>query len=375
MSNLKQIIESHRKEDLTATQKKYFKLLDEIQKLSKSKEEEEASLKDLLNKYNTHLKPIIEETAIKSKQLAILLDQKSEQHNLPEKTMDLFSDLIVYFIANYHNSFPQNDITKELEEKWDQSLMMGDIFGNKKDFENSIFREELKNQFGIDIDEDFDFTKQDSFEKFFKDHAEQLHEVQKRIHEEKASKKKTKKELLREQNEKIEKRTTREIYIGLAKILHPDRAISEEDRLAKEAAMKQATDAYDKNDIITLLNLEIKYFNYDAEDLLRLSNEKINNLIKSLTTQKSQLKSEMDMIKFNPIYMPIHAYTTAGTKAVRQRLFDNDFGSSKHNLNIIQDVEKRINILYSKKDIKQFVEQMHTIFDLDNYDDDFPFVI
>jgi FtsZ-binding cell division protein ZapB len=361
MSDLTQLIQSQQKENLNTTQKKYFQLIEEIEEIKKEKDLEELFLNQLLNKYTNFLKPLIEENCHACKNMAITIDKMVDQFKLPNRTFNQCGRLINFLLSTYHKEFAPDGITKRISETW--SHLEDSNAAYEKEVEEINFRKSVKKQFNIDLDPAFDFSDPNAIDNFFEQYREEINEANRIKQESQKSKKKTKKELVREENEKLEKRTTREIYIGLAKILHPDRATNDEDRLAKEEAMKQATDAYERNDVIALLQLEIKYFKYDAQDLLKLSKDKINHLINSLKSQKNNLKSEVDQIKLKPLFRPIAVYATAPSKSSRLKLFDDDFAAIKQNNKAFQLIMNDLQTIYHKNDFKHIMDHIFPMFE------------
>jgi hypothetical protein len=84
----------------------------------------------------------------------------------------------------------------------------------------------------------------------------------------------------------------RSIYRQLASALHPDRASDEAERQRKNALMGEANAAYERKDLVTLLNLQLQAELVDPDHLERLSDERLKSLTLLLKRQVADLERE-----------------------------------------------------------------------------------
>ncbi len=84
----------------------------------------------------------------------------------------------------------------------------------------------------------------------------------------------------------------RGIYRQLASALHPDRASDEAERQRKNALMGEANAAYERKDLVTLLNLQLQAELVDPDHLERLSDERLKSLTLLLKRQVGDLERE-----------------------------------------------------------------------------------
>jgi hypothetical protein len=374
MAKITSLIKSVDQQTLNADQKKYFKLLEDIEKLSKDKEDRHEFYLGLLNKYHAHIEPIIKANALAYKEMAVMIAEGSNKVKVSNKTIELCEDLIPMLIEKYHEQFPEDETTKELYENWAEERSMYeededealDIFGK------IFMRKKIKDNFGIDIDpDDFDIDLNDpeSYKKFHEKYGEEIKNKQQAEQEKWDNRKKTKKEIANEAKEKADKRNIREIYIGLAKQLHPDKASNEAQRERNEAAMKLITEAYENNDIITLLNLEIKYLNYNETDLLSLGKDKIKSFINVLTDQKRKLTNQFEMVKTHPTFQEIYKYISDSAPNYSLKLFDQDFAAYKNNNAFLRSNLDKLKRIDNKSAYQKFVSFLHEQFE-DEFEDE-----
>lgn len=185
--------------------------------------------------------------------------------------------------------------------------------------EMSSFREEMMEMFkeqGFDVDlSDLDPNdNSETFKEKFFDSVKNSFESRAQQEEAKPSKK-TKRQLEKEQKmkqaEALQKKSLSAIYKQLAKALHPDLELDPIKKLEKEELMKKLTTAYEKEDLFTLLSLEVEWMTTQAgeEGIPRQSSEEqlktYNSLLKN---QVSVLEADHQFLYMAPKYMDLHPY-------------------------------------------------------------------
>ncbi len=119
---------------------------------------------------------------------------------------------------------------------------------------------------------------------------EQAEKIMAEAEKNQSTRKKTAKQLEREQKEaeqaKILAKMTKALYTDLAKILHPDLEHDDAKKQEKTELMHKITAAYEKNDIFTLLNLHIRYAQDGENKLDTIAEEQIKELEKVIYTKR-----------------------------------------------------------------------------------------
>ena len=113
----------------------------------------------------------------------------------------------------------------------------------------------------------------------------------------------------------------RGIYRQLASALHPDREPDEAARRHKNALMGEANAAYERKDLVTLLNLQLRAELVDPDHLERLSDQRLQSLTLLLKRQVAELERERQIEQerwWHDLKLPWGASLTA--KALQQRL-------------------------------------------------------
>jgi hypothetical protein len=181
----------------------------------------------------------------------------------------------------------------------------------QKEFEEQQ-KEIMKRQAAI-FGFDFSNINFENPEEFFNLAMEQAKELQAKAEAKAAKRKKTPKQLEREQKEaeqaKMLSKTTKALYTDLAKILHPDLEHNDSKKQEKTEIMHQVTEAYEKNDIFTLLNLHIKYAQNGENKLDAIAEEQIKLYILHLDEQIISLEQKI-YAKCYHNFSPLMEYAT-----------------------------------------------------------------
>jgi hypothetical protein len=168
-------------------------------------------------------------------------------------------------------------------------------------------------QFGMTLDEDLDLT---SPEQLAEQVARKLHEqmaaedeLQREAEAKRSQRKKSAKQLAKEARQEAEAKNVSQsiqaIYRKLATALHPDREPDETERARKTELMQAVNVAYEKRDLLQLLELQLTLEQIDPDHLLSMTEDRIKHYNKILREQAAELKDELDMIE-DRIRMQLH---------------------------------------------------------------------
>ena len=162
----------------------------------------------------------------------------------------------------------------------------------------------MEGVFGLNIDlteEDLE-NPEDVMRKIHQKLEEDELEEEKIKEEKRKSKPKTAKQLEKEQKQKeAEKKltqTSKRIYLELVKHFHPDGEQDEAERERKTVLMQEINAAYDNDDFLTLLDLQINLLENKTELLSKTPDESLLYYNKILREQLNELKDEA--ISLNP---------------------------------------------------------------------------
>ena len=91
--------------------------------------------------------------------------------------------------------------------------------------------------------------------------------------------------------------SVREVYRKLASALHPDRETDERQREAKTALMQRVSQAYEANDLLALLELQLQIEQIDASHIANASEQRLKHYNKVLGEQLAELKAELEYVE------------------------------------------------------------------------------
>jgi len=87
--------------------------------------------------------------------------------------------------------------------------------------------------------------------------------------------------------------SVREVYRKLASALHPDREQDPVERARKTTLMQRVNIAYDKQDLLGLLELQLEIEQIDQSRINSLSEQRLQHYSKVLTEQSAELRAEI----------------------------------------------------------------------------------
>lgn len=99
-----------------------------------------------------------------------------------------------------------------------------------------------------------------------------------------------------EQQEMDAKTTLRTIFRQLASALHPDREPDTAERARKTALMSEVNAAYERNDLMTLLRLQMQIAQLDANSIASMADDKLAAMSLLLKEQVRALEEDVEMM-------------------------------------------------------------------------------
>ena len=99
--------------------------------------------------------------------------------------------------------------------------------------------------------------------------------------------------------EKAMSQTVRDVYRKLASALHPDREPDPAERQRKTALMQRVNEAYQANNLLRLLELQIEIEQIDSAHLAGLAPERLKRYTQILRTQLQDLEVEINGIEYD----------------------------------------------------------------------------
>lgn len=167
-------------------------------------------------------------------------------------------------------------------------------YDDQAELDKAISQDMIENLFGVHLDDD---DVGDSIEEMFAKAMHQQQEEAKNKAESASRRRKSAKQAAAEEKRAAEKKeisqSVREIYRKLASSLHPDRASIDLTVDEKTTLMQRVNQAYDKGDLLELLNIQLEIEQIDADHLINLPTERVEHYIQVLREQLAELKTEL----------------------------------------------------------------------------------
>jgi len=309
------IISKSQKNILSKQQQVFNKLVKKIERLRIELDQISKTLNEKLDYYGKHIFPLEQQLIELKKELVLLLFSFFENKKLLSKKdrHSLGRVICVQLVAIFQSQTGEPDdklkkIFKSVEGISYEEAAEED-FDMMKDEMESMFEE-----FGFDLDLDElhrKMTQEDMIKKAM-EWEEQIKQQADEKDQNQANRKKTKKQLEKEEREKqVEEARAKNIagiYRQLAKILHPDLEQDAELKLQKEELMKQLTIAYEKNDLHTLLTMELAWIQKEENNPGQLTDNKLDIYNEVLKEQVFELEQEMHNTLQHPRYLPLQKY-------------------------------------------------------------------
>ena len=337
----------------------FNKLIEQIEKKRAQIAEWQSAISNFQSKYALDLMPILQAKNQAKAELIKRLDSFYGEKGLSKTDRLRISDLIL-------------DLADELLERGDDAEIEA-IYAKYRpedDPQEDLHLAAIKAHFaqvtGVDFGDDVDELSEAEFiqrvhEKMAEQQAAHEHE-QRAQAEHQPKRKKTAKQLAKEQQQEQDaqdiKQSVREIYRKLASALHPDRETDPTERVRKTELMQRTNQAYEKNDLLKLLELQIELEHIDPSSLANLSEERLKRYTKTLKEQLSQLNTEKTVLQqdFMLRYSihPSHlGYNAAPTSAMR--LLAQDIAEHQRDLKRMQ---RELDTLTDAKSVKIWLKGM-----------------
>lgn len=166
---------------------------------------------------------------------------------------------------------------------------------------SEAMKEMFTARFGIEFEPGVDVSTQEKFQAYvhqkMAEQQAQYAEEEAKEAERRATRKKTPKQQAAEAKKQAEEKnitkSVRSLYMDLVKALHPDREPDEAEKIRKTELLKQVTTAYEANELLTLLRLQLALNRIDQSHLENLAEDQLRYYNKLLREQVSELEGAL----------------------------------------------------------------------------------
>jgi hypothetical protein len=153
------------------------------------------------------------------------------------------------------------------------------------------------------------------------------------------------------QKEALSKKSVRDIYLSLAKVLHPDTVSDAVERSLREEFMKQAIQAYAERDIAALLKLELRWV---ARQEVALSDAALCEYFPALREQEKRLERTLREQALDPRFAVICGVAALDERAAMAGIAAQAKARRKHVAATVEQL-KYVKLCASKANFLSFV--------------------
>lgn len=276
---------------LDPAQRTFNRLTDQVRKKRETVAHWKAQFDHLHRRTHSEMMPVLEEMQSAQtdliKHLDALLSKPSGGRRLSQKRREALTEYLLWLLKPLLAETDDPEL-KAIRER--HSVLTAE---EDAELEREMTRAILGDMFGEEV---LEGLEGDNLEDMLANAKKRLDEKQAAQQESGRARRPNRKarELAEAQQEAD--RAVRETYRKLASQLHPDRVMDEEERQRKTALMQRANEAYAKNDLLTLLTLQLECEQLDADRLAELPEARIQRFNHALRGQIRALDAEKQEI-------------------------------------------------------------------------------
>ncbi len=347
-------------ERLSKPQKLFNSLIGRIGKQRALLAAWEAVMPRFQQHYAANLQPLLEQTLAMRLEFVRGLDtaysqngkkglSKSERRYVHELLSDLAEEL-----ANETDSAEM----KALYQKYS-----GVDFDQEEAEMMANMKAMMEFELGVDLGDDLDMSSPDAFIKQMQARLAEEQENQEKHaqaeNERRAKRKKSTKQHAKEEKQLAEEKrvnlSLREIYRKLASALHPDRELDPAERERKTVLMQRVNQAYDKKNLLQLLELQMEIEHIDQTAINSLSEERLAHYNKILKEQLAELEQQVRFVDYDfKMRFGIDPYSSLKPDSLLRHL-EQDIVLARQAL---RDIESDVKASQNLASLKALIKEM-----------------
>lgn len=289
------IASGHTQKPLSKTQKSFNVLIKQIERKRAELVAWEAVIHPYRSKFANELVPLHTASVDMQIKMARGLDRARDRMKLSKAERRKVAALILEFAESILMDRDDAQI-KALHEKYLQP-------GDHRD-SSLAMQSLLEDVLGLDLGDDLDFMSPDELmergQRKIQEEQEKFETEEAAWEERQSRRKKSAKQLARQAREEADeqklRQSIREIYRKLASALHPDRELDPIERERKTALMQRVNQAYEKNNLLQLLELQLELDHIDQGAIDKIGEERLKDYIKILREQSLGLDIEIERV-------------------------------------------------------------------------------
>jgi hypothetical protein len=281
---------------LSKEQTKFNNYLTRIKALKAEIEVLKADNTWLISVGTARVLPIDRLDVVAHKDFILALDGHRELHKLSPSQYEKFEEMMLQEISDILN-YEEFDELKAIFDKYsgknyDEHIAEAEAIAKQQ----AVDRMNKMYDMDLDADEDLDAIREKIAAKKAEAQAEREAATEERRSKKKLSDKQQERADKQASAQKDMSKTTKQIYVDLVKNFHPDQESDEVRRQWKTEIMKQVNVAYQENDFLKLMELQISLLEERENRLQGLGDEQLKYFNKSLRQQLEDLEREAESV-------------------------------------------------------------------------------
>ena len=353
---------------LSKGQKAFNTLIKQIENKRARLAEWESAMPPYHQKYLSDWVPLMESSADLRTRLVVCLDGAYDQKGFTKTERRSIAGIITGLAGELVAA--RNDAEmKRIYNRYSQSDYDREEAANLKGVQDM-----LEDALGLDLGEALDGSSPDEFfaraqEKIQERQAE--FDAERQAHEDRRAKRaQSAKQLAQEARQQTQQRqlsqSIREVYRKLVSALHPDRETDPTERARKTALMQRVNQAYDKNNLLQLLELQLELEHIDQFALNHISDDRLKHYNKILKDQLAELDQEILHVEgqFRAQY-GLSPFVDLSPSTILRDLVTDIVAMQQAN----RDIEHDLRLFDDIKMIKQWLKAIQRQSRMMNFDD------
>ncbi len=356
---------------LTKTQKAFNNLIKQLEKKRARLMAWEAAIPSFQQKYTSELTPLVKASADMQVEMVHCLDQVNDQKGLTKTERRIIADLIIE-LAGTLLAERDDEKLKAIYNKYHHV-----DYDSQEAAELASMKALFEEMTGFDLGDDVDLRSPEDVmrraqaqmqEKLAQEDAARQAQGERQV-----KRKKSAKQIAREEKQQAEAQQTslsiREVYRKLASALHPDREPDLQERERKTALMQRVNQAYEKNNLLQLLELQLELEHIDQSHINNLGEERLAHYNKILKEQLYELDEEINHVEDDfMMRFDIDPYVQLSPATIMRQLASDIVLTQQ----TIREMKKNLADLQDIKKAKAWLKKMHRGSRMD-FLDDMPF--
>jgi len=294
-SKIVRIVEPKGQSALSPAQKTFNRLIKKIDQQRQQLAAWQNTIPLYQQKHASEFDPLLQSFNLLRTKLVELFDQSYSDRALSKTDRTKLRDILCaiageLLVANddpalktIYNKYSESDFDAEAEEA------------------DTAMKSMLEEMLGVELDDELDLESPESVfahvgEKMRQQQAQQ-EEHQQKYEDRRSKRKKSAKEIAKEARQEKEaqhvSQSIRVVFRQLASALHPDREQDPAERDRKTALMQRVNVAYDKRDLLVLLELQLEVEQIDQSMINAISADRLKHYNKVLAEQSTELQQEI----------------------------------------------------------------------------------